>query len=586
MVGLVFSFAVFSFAFQMEVREDRQGFQARAAYAMRAVEQGMLEALRASQLLNQAFVSFENVTREQFGIFATLLKEQFPYLASLAYLRRVRHADRPAYERARRNVFPDGHISDEHRGRRTVAPPRPSYQVVDYAVPAQAMGIDVSRQLAGDKALARAALTGTAAAGAIFALSQEPGHLGFRLLTPHFPGAPGLGTAPLSSGQAAGYTMVVIEADALFQGISSALTRAAASPIGMAVYEGDAAVPQALIYRSENTPELPPGSSAACWIACTAPGRARTFAWAGKRWHVDFTERATSFAVLHRGSLTLLLAGLGASIAAALFVQHQQGQARRMRDLVERRTAQLRSLNKILERDIEARKKLTDELERSRCQLRDVAEHNARVKENERKRIARDIHDDLGQSMLALRIDLALLGRDSASPDTRSGINKALAHIDTAMGAMRMIINELRPAVLDLGLEAALEWEAAKFYRRTGIEYQLEIQDTDLELSDEISTTMYRIVQESMTNIMRHAQATRVEIALWREKGWLYLTLSDNGVGMSEQCRRSTKSFGLIGIAERIYALGGAFDTDSKAGKGTTLTIAVPVAPLMAMEAV
>ena len=306
----------------------------------------------------------------------------------------------------------------------------------------------------------------------------------------------------------------------------------------------------------------------------------RTYDWAGKLWHVAVSDTPRPLPDRHASALWSLLAGLFASVAAAWVAQSQHAKTERVMNLVGRRTAELRSLNAILTADIEARKTLVEELGRSHQQLRELAEHNARVKEDERKRIAREIHDDLGQSMLALRIDLSLMASGEPGQVTPERIHSALLQIDNTMDSMRMIINELRPTVLDLGLDAAVEWEVAKFQRRTGIECRLDIRGDQLSLSDDISTALYRIVQESMTNIMRHAKASRVDIHLWSESGWLFLTLADNGVGMTEQCRRKAKSFGLIGIAERIYALGGAFDTESTSGKGTVLTIAVPYAPL------
>ena len=180
--------------------------------------------------------------------------------------------------------------------------------------------------------------------------------------------------------------------------------------------------------------------------------------------------------------------------------------------------------------------------------------------------------------MLALRIDLALIAKDEPNPVMRTRIERVLAEIDTTMGAMRLIINELRPTVLDLGIDAAIEWEIAKFHRRTGIACRIDIKNIDLWLSDNISTALYRIVQESLTNIMRHAKATSVDVALWAENERVFLTVYDDGVGMNPKCRRKSHSFGLIGIAERIHALGGTFDTESKPGRGTRLSIALPYA--------
>jgi signal transduction histidine kinase len=275
---------------------------------------------------------------------------------------------------------------------------------------------------------------------------------------------------------------------------------------------------------------------------------------------------------------------VGLSIVVTLYVRAVRVQAQRAINLAARRTAELRALNDILVADIEARKKLADSLGQSRNELRQLAEHNARVKEDERKRIAREIHDDLGQSMLALRIELSLMDTGAQTERNRERIRHALEQIDHTVGAMRTIINELRPAVLDLGLQAAIEWEVVKFRRHSGITTVLDVKTALPCLHDNTATALYRIVQESMTNIMRHARAGHVTVTLWCENGWVFLTLSDDGIGMSNQCRRKAKSFGLIGIAERIYALGGAFDTESSEGKGTTLTIAVPHAPLVELD--
>ena len=290
------------------------------------------------------------------------------------------------------------------------------------------------------------------------------------------------------------------------------------------------------------------------------------------------------FVGAHGQALALLFAGVLGASALVLFARAERSRTRKFVELLTRRTAELRSLNSILVDDIEQRKAISAELERSQRQLRELAEHNARVKEDERKRIARDIHDDLGQSMLALRIDLVLLADTADGQGTRERLRLAVRSLDSVMNAMRGIINELRPSVLDLGLDAALEWEVAKFSRRTGIECALEVRGELVGLNDDIAAALYRIVQESMTNIMRHAQAQRVSLSLWTENGWIFLRLADDGVGMDPNCRRKSKSFGLIGISERIYALGGAFDTQSKPGEGTALVIAVPFAAQVALD--
>ncbi|HEX8614116.1 MAG TPA: CHASE domain-containing protein [Telluria sp.] len=582
-MGLLSSFIVFFYSLEQELAFQKRDFALCTSHYLREVGKGMEGALQASILLNQSFDTFGNMSAQQFSAYAAPLKQWFPYITGLGYHRLVKHANCPQLERGAQSALPKNTISTQSPAGRAVAPTGEPGALIDDAVAPWTIGMAAWSRPENDETAQRAIAQGRPAASTIFPLPEDNGRTrGFRLVSPHFSARTPQSQEPRKR-ELLGLTVMAIRADALFASISSSLAPAGAHTVDLSVYGNDWPDPDALLYQTPGAQEAAPRANGSCRIFCGPASSARTVDWAGRRWHVVISERPQPFSNAHQGSLTLLLIGLLFSIAVTLYIQQQQRLASRMRDLVVRRTTELCSLNTILIGDIEARQKLNDELERSRRQLRELAEHNARVKENERKRIAREIHDDLGQNMLALRIDLAMLSQGDLHQGTRSGIDKALAHIDTMMAAMRMIINELRPAVLDLGLDAAVEWELAKFQRRTGIECHLDIQRDALNPGDEISAALYRIVQESMTNIMRHARATRVELALWSENGWILLRLSDNGVGMTEQCRRKTTSFGLIGIAERIHALGGTFDTDSSTGNGTTLTIAVPVAPDVAL---
>lgn len=577
-MGLVLSFAVFTSACLREVKAREATFSIRAQHYLNDVGRAMGDALDASELLNFACHAFGVFSRETFISYASQLKNRYPYIAALAYHRSVSDGERVAFEQSRKNVFFGNVISEFQQGRRLPSPKKPFYQVIDYAVPPRLAGLDASSSPARDDTSERALRSRNTAASELFPLFPDTSaSVGFRLIQAHY-GASGNEQA------ATGFTSVVIQPDVLFRWTYASLGIAADFPVDFMVFAGSSPRMPALLYSSPDAAATAPKVSRFCLFACPL-SLSRTYNWGGKPWHVVVWSRPQAFAEVYDGPLRLLLAGLLACIGATLLVQSHQAQTDRVVNMVARRTAELRSLNAILHNDIEARKSLTDALGRSHRELRELAEHNARVKEDERKRIAREIHDDLGQSMLALRIDLSLMASGDPNQVTGERINHALLQIDNTMGAMRLIINELRPAVLDLGLDAAVEWEMAKFHRRTGIECRLDIKDEQLVLSDEISTALYRIVQESMTNIMRHAKASRVDAALWSENGWVFLTLSDNGIGISEQCRRKAKSFGLIGIAERIYSLGGAFDTESTPGKGTTLTIAVPYAPLSKLGA-
>lgn len=314
-----------------------------------------------------------------------------------------------------------------------------------------------------------------------------------------------------------------------------------------------------------------------CLLSCTNYSAIRDISWGNRHWTMELSQTAPSLLDRYGGSISIALLGLILSTLWVLHVRHAQSAAWQVAIMVERRESELQALNEILIEDIERRKRTMDELTRSRARLRQLTEHNARIKEEERTRIAREIHDDLGQSMMVLRIDLSLIADSEVNPARRAHIQQALAQIDQTVTAMRLIINELRPAVLDLGLDAAIEWESRKFSRRSAIACTLDLRISGAALSDELTTAFYRITQESLTNIMRHSQAKSASIRLWIDQEWLFMNISDDGIGMEEDSRPGSVSFGLIGIAERAFALGGAFDLDSAPGKGTHMLIGAPL---------
>jgi signal transduction histidine kinase len=233
-----------------------------------------------------------------------------------------------------------------------------------------------------------------------------------------------------------------------------------------------------------------------------------------------------------------------------------------------------------LKHEVAERLRAEQALQRSQELLRQLAAYQEQIKEDERKRIAREIHDELGQNLMALRIDASMLQARTARshPALNQKVRMALGHIDTTIKAVRSIINNLRPAVLDLGLHAAIEWQVNEFERRTGIACTLEMDDTDdFNLDETRATALFRIVQESLSNVARHAQASQVHVKLGRDGGRFVMQIADDGVGMFPGNRRKPNSFGLLGIEERISALGGTFAVNSIPGEGTTLSLSLPV---------
>jgi PAS domain S-box-containing protein len=232
--------------------------------------------------------------------------------------------------------------------------------------------------------------------------------------------------------------------------------------------------------------------------------------------------------------------------------------------------------------NITERKVMERALRESHEQLRLLAKHLETAKEDERARISRDIHDELGQNLLALRIDISMLSArtEHSHPHLHRRVAAVLANVDQTIRSVRNIMNQLRPLVLDLGLQAALEWQAGDFKARSAVACHLRLQEEAIAccIGSDIEIVVFRIVQEALSNVMRHARARQVEIALTVAAGLVRLTIADDGVGIAPQQRRKNQCFGLLGMAERIGALGGQFEVEKFCkGSGCSLVIQIPI---------
>jgi signal transduction histidine kinase len=238
------------------------------------------------------------------------------------------------------------------------------------------------------------------------------------------------------------------------------------------------------------------------------------------------------------------------------------------------------SLNEELDRRVAQR---TLELQAANQQLRLLAAHLQSAREDERINVAREIHDEIGTLMTAIKMDLAFLGRAingngaKKSPDAlREEISATTKLVDEAIQALHEIVRELRPAVLDhLGLRAAIEWQMQDFQERAKIECHFNSDLDELELDPQRSTAVFRIMQEALTNVARHAQATRVEASLRKEDDHLILEVRDNGKGISEA--PDTDRFGILGMRERAHVFGGDVIIHGAPGQGTTVTVRIPM---------
>ena len=230
-------------------------------------------------------------------------------------------------------------------------------------------------------------------------------------------------------------------------------------------------------------------------------------------------------------------------------------------------------------RDMTAQKQAEEELRRSREELRALAARLQAAREEERTQLAREIHDELSGTLTALKMDLSLLpDRAAKNRDLfLEKLNSMSELIDRTLAHVHTIVAELRPVVLDkLGLVAAIEWQTGEFQDRSGIVCETHLPTEEIPLDPERSTAVFRILQEALTNVARHANATKVIVALRSEAGSLILTVSDNGKGIDETMIFAHHSMGLLGMRERALFFGGKTEVSRLAGRGTLVSVRIP----------
>ncbi|MEI7429798.1 MAG: ATP-binding protein [Betaproteobacteria bacterium] len=235
--------------------------------------------------------------------------------------------------------------------------------------------------------------------------------------------------------------------------------------------------------------------------------------------------------------------------------------------------------------DISKRNQAENELRESESQLRQLSNFLQQVREEDRSYFARELHDELGQNLTALRFDFDLLADDLASekPEVVSRLEAINQIIHGTVDAVRRICEDLRPGMLDdLGLAAALVSHVKRFARQSGVSCDLELDRQDYAINEQISTAIFRIVQESLTNIARHAGAAHAMVSLQDDGDELVLMVADDGCGIPAKPTGGKNNFGLIGIRERVNMLGGRLTIDSEPGRGTHIEIHIPKPPEVA----
>ncbi|WP_343024388.1 CHASE domain-containing protein [Massilia sp. MP_M2] len=502
------------------------------------------------------------------------IKRYFPGIVNINYARAVRADGLPAlndelYRRlARRGVVHTPLLT---------APDRDTYTVLVYMEPLppnllDRLGLDLEARGTTRRSLGLARDTGSlSASGTRIALRPGPNQSALALRLPVYRsdlptdsvqarrlayiGSAGLGfgLAPLVAGVLDEFPV---------KGVRLVLTELTALPP-----EPGEVPPRAVLYDSLATSAQP--NPATPQADDTIFAASLPIEFNQRVWRADFSipksDMYTRFDMYYPW-LAALAAGMSTALLYALFQTLASSRRNALR-MAEEMTRELRASQ--------------TKLQASHEKLRLLAAHAEQIKEGERKRIAREIHDDLAQNLLALKIEAELLANRTRGAQQRlhARVVATVRQIDVTIRSVRQIINDLRPNVLDLGLSAAVDWQVADFARRTGIACELADDDDEHCIDDNSATAFFRILQESLNNVARHARATRVSIALHQHAGMLSMTIRDNGVGLQPGSRNRHGSFGLVGIEERIAILGGSFSISSSGmGSGTAIVVSIPVA--------
>jgi signal transduction histidine kinase len=229
--------------------------------------------------------------------------------------------------------------------------------------------------------------------------------------------------------------------------------------------------------------------------------------------------------------------------------------------------------------DFTDRVKAQEKIRETTEQLRMLTAHLQHIREEERKRIGREIHDELGQQLTAIKMDVAWLDKKMPEAETvfKTKLKNIIELLDGSNKSIRRILSELRPGILDdYGLLDALEWLGNQFTANTGVPLNFTAAEKNFKSSAPVVTCIFRVYQEALTNITKYAKATKVLTSLSIEDGIICVRIEDDGKGFTPELVQTHKSFGLLGMKERVLSLGGTFELNSAAGTGTKIAIKLP----------
>lgn len=252
---------------------------------------------------------------------------------------------------------------------------------------------------------------------------------------------------------------------------------------------------------------------------------------------------------------------------------------------VRQRTARLSELNELLKQEIAERRKIEAALQDSHERLRHLSIHLQKIREDERTTLSRELHDEFGQALTGMKLDVSWIKRRLPENDglILERLNSVLAALDRTIITVQQMSARLRPVALDdFGLRDAVELAVRDLTKRTDIVSRIVSEPYNIGLNDTVSTGAFRILQESLTNVVRHSRAQDVTISLKKKKGIFTMEISDNGKGITKKELVDPRSIGLTGMHERAHAMGGTLTIMGVRGKGTTVTLTVPLRPVSA----
>jgi signal transduction histidine kinase len=569
-VGLLFYIAT-SKSIESDSRERFANHARNAENTISTRIKSYTDLLRGAASL---FKTGDNITRTQFHLYAEglSLARHFPAIDTLNYAEYVRDEDRAAFEQRLRDEqasTPGVPLAP------SIKPPgrRNDYSVITYIEPhtpaTTAFGTDLQANPYVEQSILATRDKGDMmASGTPISAMSGPNRIYLGMRLPVYSLAKPLDTVAQRRAAYRGSVGIAFSVPRLLQGVLAEMpiknVRMTLVDRGIPEMKNGMQAPlgERVLFDSSGLTERAPTDSDATRFSTTVP-----VDFNGRPWKITFSTPKSEMYTEFDEFFPKLASGagfVGSMLIYALF-HTLSSSRRRALTMAEAMTKELRDSQ--------------TKLQISHHNLRRLAAHADQIKEGERKRIAREIHDDLGQNLLALRIEVDMLASRTRNghPRLHARARATLSQIDATIKSVRQIINDLRPNVLDLGLSAAVEWQTSEFRRRTGIVCTLIDDRKEIGISDHRATAFFRILQESLSNITRHARATEVTVELKMQGDNLWMAITDNGVGLNAGGRNKVGSFGLVGIEERISILGGTFSITSAPGKGTRVCVTAPI---------